>query len=80
MNVPVGGDAFWLRLIQREMDRQINQLGENLARYMFAPADGLALTATPYAITPVIAKCECGSGCDEPSGAHSHWCRCWVAP
>lgn len=25
-------------------------------------------------------KCECGSGSDARSGAHSHWCPCWVAP
>lgn len=25
-------------------------------------------------------SCECGSGSDEPSGAHFHWCRLWMAP
>lgn len=25
-------------------------------------------------------KCECGSGDSARSGAHSHWCPCWVAP
>jgi hypothetical protein len=26
------------------------------------------------------AKCECGSGSDALSGAHSHWCRRYLAP
>ena len=25
-------------------------------------------------------KCECGSGSSVRSGAHSHWCPCWVSP
>lgn len=24
-------------------------------------------------------KCECGSGSNERSGAHSHWCQLWVS-
>lgn len=27
-----------------------------------------------------VARCECGSGSSVRSGAHSHWCPCWVAP
>lgn len=29
---------------------------------------------------PAVARCECGSGDHTRSGAHSHWCPCWVAP
>jgi hypothetical protein len=25
-------------------------------------------------------RCECGSGSNEASGAHSHWCPRWVRP
>lgn len=25
------------------------------------------------------ARCECGSGSNEASGAHSHWCPRWVS-
>lgn len=29
---------------------------------------------------PSTFKCECGSGSDALSGAHSHWCRRYLAP
>lgn len=29
---------------------------------------------------PAVVRCECGSGSSVRSGAHSHWCPCWVAP
>ena len=29
--------------------------------------------------TAAPAKCECGSGSNEASGAHSHWCPRWVS-
>lgn len=28
---------------------------------------------------PSPQTCECGSGSNERSGAHSHWCRLWTA-
>jgi len=31
-------------------------------------------------VQPKPAKCECGSGSDELSGAHSHWCPRWLKP
>jgi hypothetical protein len=27
---------------------------------------------------PEEPKCECGSGCNTRSGAHSHWCQLWA--
>jgi hypothetical protein len=36
-------------------------------------------TALPFA-PAAPAKCECGSGSDALSGAHSHWCRRYLAP
>ncbi len=32
----------------------------------------------PTALPP--GKCECGSGSNERSGAHSHWCKLWIKP
>ena len=35
----------------------------------------------PYvAPAPAVARCECGSGSNVRSGAHSHWCPLWLAP
>jgi hypothetical protein len=36
-------------------------------------------TALPF-VPAAPAKCECGSGSDALSGAHSHWCRRYLAP
>lgn len=42
-------------------------------RYDDAPAPTERLPAPP----PL--RCECGTGDHTRSGAHSHWCPCWVS-
>lgn len=52
--------------------------------YRYQEADGDEPTQPGFTALPFVpaapAKCECGSGSDALSGAHSHWCRRYLAP
>lgn len=70
-------DQLWLADVAREMDRQLAAYGAAVnQRLLCRPA------AWEVAMAEAMAAptCECGSGSNEPSGAHSHWCRLWTAP
>lgn len=66
----------WLQRVQAETDRQVAAYGEQLSRYLLCKVSPADMVIAKH----VAPRCECGSGSDDPSGAHSHWCKLWVAP
>lgn len=57
-----------------------NWLNEAAARACYNYEWGAKKQPWWRSATIVPDKCECGSGSDARSGAHSHWCKLWVAP
>ena len=46
----------------------------------YSEATAEADTQPGFAVPAPPPRCECGSGSNTRSGAHSHWCQLWVAP
>jgi hypothetical protein len=80
MNIePESFTSFADRFLQR-MYANNDKLVELSMRTSRAYAMATQYESMPLPPVQAVAKCECGSGSNERSGAHSHWCQLWMAP
>lgn len=64
------------RRVAKQMDAMMASYDERVAVMLWGNPD----FSQPAASECEAQTCECGSGSNERSGAHSHWCRLWLAP
>ena len=69
-------DAAWLAAMQQQMDAHLAQCAERINRLLLCETSPADLVIAKH----VEDRCECGSGSNVRSGAHSDWCRLWIAP
>lgn len=69
-------DAAWLAALQQQMDWTIAECAARVNRLLLCEVSPADLVIAKH----VEDRCECGSGSNVRSGAHSDWCRLWIAP